>query len=290
MNSHLHATRQARRLAAKHGRLHLAAHRCLVFLTHLKFLVLQAARTVKAVGYRWERRAKRWSQTHPYALLAAFPIWGDPKSFPIPPKARLRDAIRDAFKGSWPLVTVAVAPWAIAYDQYRSMFFDTTEDRIVAELGQVAFENMSTWLEISTYVFPAVAYLGIVAISLMCALVYRLQVVITHLDWRAKPRVGFRFHLTQVASMALYLGLPTQAVAWTMNHRSFAEPWIQVIASSPLMVIPACVWVIGRRLHERNREHYRRTLYGSSRRALVASILTTVLLLGFFVGCRLSLR
>ncbi|KLD72225.1 hypothetical protein Y887_02335 [Xanthomonas pisi DSM 18956] len=188
------------------------------------------------------------------------------------------------------MATVAVAPWAIAYDQYRSMFLDMMEDRIVAEVGQVAFENISTWLEMSTYVFPVVAYLGIIAISLICALVYRLQVVITQLDWRAKPRVGFRFHLTQVASMALYLGLPTQAVAWVINHRSFAEPWVQMIASSPLMVIPACIWILGRRLQHRNRERYRRTLYGSSRRALVASILTTVLLLGFFVSWRLSLH
>lgn len=188
------------------------------------------------------------------------------------------------------MVAVAVAPWAIAYDQCQSMFFDMTKDKIVAEVGQVGFEKISTWLEISTWLFPVVAYLGIIATSLICALVYRMEIAITHLDWRAKPRVGFRFHLTQVASMALYLGLPVQAVAWIINHRSVAEPWIQVIASSPLMLIPACIWLLARRLHQRNRESFHRTLYGSSRRALVASIFTTVPLLGAFLAWKLSLR
>nr|WP_313123961.1 hypothetical protein [Stenotrophomonas geniculata] len=214
---------------------------------------------------------------------------GDPKSFPIPPKTRLRDAIRDALKGSWALVAVAVTPWAVAYAQFQSFFLSMTKDQIVARVGQTAFEEISTWLEISTWFFPLVAYLGIIAISLVCALVYRVEIAITQLNWQAKPRVGFRFHLTQVASMGLYLGLPMEAVAWVINHRSFAEPWIQLIAGSPLILIPGSIWLVGHRLYQRNRERYRRTLYGNSRRALAASLFTIAPMFGVLLAWKLSL-
>lgn len=160
----------------------------------------------------------------------------------------------------------------------------------MAEVGQTAFEEVSTWLEISTWFFPVVAYLGVIAVSLACVLVHRAEIAITHLSWRAKPRVGFRFHLTQVASMALYLGLPVQAVAWIINHRSFAEPWIHAIAGSPLILIPGGIWLIGHRLYRRRRESYRRTLYGNSRRALLASLLTAAPLLGMFLIWKMGLR
>lgn len=259
-------------------------------MAHLELLAVQASRAMRNFAFRWERSTKQWAQTRPYALLAAFPIWGNPKSFPVAPKARVKDAIQEALRGSWALVAVAVAPWTVAYVQFQSMFLEMIEDKLVVEAGRIAFEKITTWLEISSWIFPVLAYFAILAISLVSALVYQVEMVITHLDWRARPRVGYRFHLTQVASVALYCGLPVQAISWILNHRSFAEPWIQVIVSSPLMLIPACLWLIGRRLRDRNRESADRALYGSSRRALAASTLSTIALLGVLVAWKLSLH
>lgn len=119
---------------------------------------------------------------------------------------------------------------------------------------------------------------------------HRLKVMVSHLDWRARPRVGYRFHVVQISSLALYLGLPLQVIAWSLNHRSVAEPLFHQVFSSPWIWLPAGMLLVVRPLVAKNRDAVHRHLYGNAGRALLASLFSTLVWIGVLVLILLSLR
>lgn len=182
-----------------------ASYRALSLLSLIEGAVLRKACLLKAVTHTRERQVRRWAQSHPYLLLAAFPLQGNPQSFPVAPQ----DSLKKRFWSGLALVSIATGPWAVAYAQLQSMFADMNEAKAVAEVGQVTFEQMTTILELGACLVPL---LGYVVIGLMAAVamgIHRLEIVVTRLDFKAKPRVDYRFHVVQISSIVLYLGLLT---------------------------------------------------------------------------------
>lgn len=262
------------------------AYRTWVLLARLENLAIKSIRAIKAVAYKRQRKLKRWTDAHPYTLLGAFPLWGNPHSFPPEPDARTFSILR----ASWPLMAVAVTPWVFAFGQVMSMFIDMIEAKAVAQIGRVGFEELEAWLELSSVLFSAPVYIGIILVAGAKALMHRAELVVTQWDWRALPRVGYRFHLVQVSSMALYLGLLVQGVAWSMNHQSFAEPLLRAAVNSPLILIPGFLWLIVHPYIQKNQKAVSRKLYGSSVRAILAAILTITILIGVLAAMMLTLR
>jgi len=234
------------------------------------------ARCLKAVAHTKQRQARRWAEGHPYMVLAVFPLWGNPQSFPAAPQGSLKKR----FLSGLALMSVATGPWAVAYAQFQSMFADMIEAKAVEEVGQVAFEQMTTILELSTVLVPLFGYAFIGLIAAVAMGMHRLEIVATQMDFKAKPRVGYRFHVVQISSIALYLGLLTQCLSWSINHRSFAEPLARWVTGTPLILLPAILFLLLRRPLDTHRSAVRVKLFGSTRRALFASLLSTVLCAG----------
>lgn len=124
----------------------------------------------------------------------------------------------------------------------------------------------------------------------MAMLMHRLEVVVTHLDVRARPKVGFRFHVVQISSIALYLGLPAFCLTWYLNHRSVAEPLLQKVLSTPLILLPACLRLLLAPVLRRNRDALQKRMFGNARRALVASTLSTAVCVAVLLALRVSLK
>ncbi|WP_349999099.1 hypothetical protein [Stenotrophomonas lacuserhaii] len=253
-----------------------AAYRALSLISLIEDAAVRKARLLKAVAHTKQRQARCWAERHPHMLLAAFPLWGSPQSFPVAPQASLKKR----FWSGLALMSVATGPWAVAYAQFQSMFADMNEAKAVAEVGQVAFEQMTTILELSTAVIPLVGYVFIALIAAVAMGIHRLEIAATQMDLKAKPRVGYRFHVVQISSIALYLGLLAQCLSWSINHRSFAEPLFRWVTSTPLVLLPAILFLLLRRRLDRNRREVRVKLYGNTRRALFASLLSTSLSVG----------
>lgn len=263
-----------------------AAYRTSALMDLLEDAAIRKARTLKAIARKTQRQARRWTEGHPYMLLAVFPLWGNPRSFPVTPRTRLWKR----FLGGLALISVATGPWAVAYGQLQSMFADMNEAKAVAKTGQIAFDQLKTMLELSSALIPVFGCALIGLIAAMAMLMHRLEIVVTQWDLRARPRVGYRFHVVQVSSLALYLGLLTQWLTWSMNHRSFAEPLFHWAINSPLILLPACLWLLVHRHLDKNRKAVRRKLYGDPKRALIASLLSTGLCVGVLALLMRSLK
>lgn len=205
------------------------AYRTSTLLSRIEDAALRKVRLLKAFALSHQRKARRWAESHPYMLLAAFPLWGNPRSFPAVPHSSLKKRVWSGLA----LMGVATGPWAIAYAQLQSLIADMNEAKAVAEIGQVAFEQTTTILELSAALVP---FFGYITIGLMAAVamgIHRMEVVATQLDLKAKPCVGYRFHVVQISSIALYLGLLAQCLSWSMNHRSSVEPFFRWVTNTP---------------------------------------------------------
>ncbi len=218
-------------------------------------------------------------------LLAVFPLWGDPRSFSATP----RPSFWKRFWAGFALVSAATTPWVSACRQLQSMFVEMNKAEAVSAIGHVAFEQLETMLEFSGLLYAAIGWSLIAGTAAIAMLIHRLEIVVTQLDVRARPRVGFRFHMVQISSMALYLGLLAHWIAWTMNHRSFAEPLLYKAFNSPLILVPGILWLLLRPWLAKNRRSTRRKLYGNARRALMASIISTVGCVGVSVAMMMLL-
>lgn len=229
---------------------------------------------------------RNWSARHPRLLLLAFPFWGDPASFAEMPEEKFCKRI----VGVLALVSAATAPLALACLQVQDWLLDMGEARAVAENGQTAFDQFKTALE-----FTGPVYGGLVGALILCTaaiamLMHRLEIVVTHLDVRARPKVGFRFHVVQISSIALYLGLPAYCLTWYLNHRSTAEPLLQKALATPLILLPACLWLLLAPAVRRNRDALQKMIFGNARRALVASTLSTAVCVAVLLALRVFLK
>lgn len=150
--------------------------------------------------------------------------------------------------------------------------------------------SFKTVLEFAGPVYALLWGMMIVCTAAAAMLMHRLEIMVTHADLRARPVVGFRFHVVQVSSVALYLGLAIQGVAWSMNHRSIADPLLYKALGSPLLLLPACVWLLLRPALRRNRDASRRKMYGNATRALGASIVSTTMCVAVLVALHATLK
>lgn len=82
-------------------------------------------------------------------------------------------------------MSVATGPWTAAYAQFQSMFSNMNKAKAVAEVGQVAFEQMTTVLELSTAVIPFFGYAFIGLIAAVAMGMHRLEIAATQWDFRA---------------------------------------------------------------------------------------------------------
>lgn len=121
-------------------------------------------------------------------------------------------------------------------------------------------------------------------------LLHWVEIVATHWDLSARPKVGFRFHVVQISSLALYLGLGAQFIALTINHQSVAEPLLQRAATSPLVLALPFLWILLGPALQKNRRVSQRRMSGSVRRGLLASILSTTVLIGVLVALQFALK
>ena len=262
------------------------AYRASIFVSSVEDAAARKLRTLRAIAHKRQRQARRWTDARPYLHLAFFPLWGNPRAFPVTSAMPLSKR----FWAGLALVTVATGPWVAASSQLQSLFVDINEARAVAEVGQIAFDQLKFALEFSPLLFAALGWLLIAVTAAMAMLMHRLEVMVAHLDWRARPRVGYRFHVVQISSLALYLGLPLQVIAWSLNHRSVAEPLFLQVFSSPWIWLPAGIWLAVRPLVAKNRDAVHRHLYGNAGRALLASLFSTLVCIGVLVLIQLSLR
>jgi hypothetical protein len=108
-------------------------------------------------------------------VLAAFPLWGNPQSFPAAPQSSLKKR----FLSGLALMSVATGPWVVAHAQFQSMFADMNEAKAVEEVGQIAFEQMTTILELSTALVPLFGYVFIGIIAAVAMGMHRLEIAAT---------------------------------------------------------------------------------------------------------------
>ncbi|WP_288496325.1 hypothetical protein [uncultured Stenotrophomonas sp.] len=229
---------------------------------------------------------RSWAAKHPRLLLLAFPLWGDPKSFADMPEEKLWQRIL----GVLALVSAATAPWTTACLELQGWLLDMGEAKAVAESGQVAFDQFQTALEFALPIYVALVGALILFTATIAMLMHRLEIMVTHLDVRARPKVGFRFHVVQISSIALYLGLPVACFAWFLSHRTAVEPVLSKALVSPLILLPACLWLLLRPALRRNRTTLQKRLFGNATRALVASILSTAVCIGVLFTLRATLE
>lgn len=227
-----------------------------------------------------------WSKNHSRLLLLAFPFRGDPASFAEMPQEKLCKRI----VGALALVSAATAPLALACLQVQDWLLDMGEARAVAENGQIAFDQFKAVLEFSGPAYGALLGALILCTATIAMLVHRLEIVVTHLDVTARPKVGFRFHVVQISSIALYLGLPAFCLTWCLNHRNAAEPLLQKALATPMILLPACLWLLLAPAVRRNRDALQKRMFGNARRALVASTLSTAVCVAVLLVLRVFLR
>ncbi len=262
------------------------AYRLSVRLSDVEDGALQKLRYVKAIAWRRRRKMRSWAAKHPRSLLLAFPLWGDPRSFAEIPEQKLLQRIL----GVLALVSAAASPWATACLELQGWLLDMGEAKAVAESGQVAFDQFQTALEFACPVYVALVAALILFTATIAMLMHRLEIMVTHLDVRARPKVGFRFHVVQISSIALYLGLPAAGFAWFLSHRSAVEPLLPKALASPLILLPACLWLLLRPALRRNRRSLQKRMFGNAARALVASTLSTALCIGVLFVLRVTMK
>ncbi|MBK0052757.1 hypothetical protein [Stenotrophomonas sp. S39] len=229
---------------------------------------------------------RSWAAKHPRSLLLAFPLWGDPRSSTEMPEKKLWQRIIGVFA----LVSAAAAPWATACLELQGWLLDMGEAKAVAESGQVAFDQLQTALEFSPPIYMALVGALILFTATIAMLMHRLEIMVTHLDIRARPKVVFRFHVVQISSIALYIGLAAACFAWFLSHRSAVEPFLQRALAWPLILLPACLWLLLRPALRRNRNSLQKRMFGNAKRALVASALSTTLCVGVLLALQTTLK
>lgn len=262
------------------------AYRLSVRLADVEDDALQKLRDVKAISCRRQREMRSWAAKHPRFLLLAFPLWGDPRSFAeIPGEKRWQRIL-----GVLALVSAATAPWTTACLELQGWLLDMGEAKAVAESGQVAFDQFQTALEFALPVYAALVGALILFTATIAMLMHRLEIMVAHWDVRARPKVGFRFHVVQISSIVLYFGLPVACFAWFLSHRSAVEPMLPKALASPLILLTACLWLLLRPALRRNRRTLQRRMFGNATRALAASTLSTAVCIGVLFAIRATLK
>ena len=247
---------------------------------------LHKLRDAKAIAWRRQRKMRSWAAKHPRFLLLAFPLWGDPRSFAELAEQKLWPRIL----GISALVGAATAPWVKTCLELQGWLLDMGEAKAVAESGQVAFDQFQTALEFACPVYVALFGTLILFTATIAMLMHRLEIMVTHLDVRARPKVGFRFHVLQISSIALYFGLPAACFAWFLSHRSALEPFLPKALAWPLFLLPAYLWLLLRPALRRNRKSLQKRMFGNARRAMVASVLSTALCVGVLFALQAALK
>lgn len=85
----------------------------------------------------------------------------------------------------------------------------------MSQAGRTAFDQVKAILEFSSPLHATLAGALIITTAATAMLLHRVEIVVTHWDLGAKPKVGFRLHIVNISSFALYLGLGAQFIAMT---------------------------------------------------------------------------
>lgn len=223
-----------------------------------------------------------WLESNPRAALALVPFVGMPRSL-----ERAEDqSLKAMFKLTWPLLLAVACSWLNAFSQWQSYFLGLVESQVIAAQGRTHFEALRSYLAPMPYVIGAVMILVVAISAAFQTCCHRINLAVAKWDWNEKSLLGYRYHLVQVASVAMYCGTAMTLIGLVANHWGVTEPWVRWFVNSELILIPATCGVVAGHFIRKRRSRIADVVYGSRPRAFIASIVSlcfSFLLLGLAI-------
>lgn len=223
-----------------------------------------------------------WLEASPRAALALVPFVGMPRSL-----ERAEDkGLWTILKLTWPLLIAAACTWSNAYSQGQSYFLGLVEVQVIETQGRAHFEALRSYMAPMPYVIFLVSILVVMISAAFQNYFHRVNFAVAKLIWREKPRLDYKYHLVQVASVAMYCGTAMTLFGVLANHWGVAEPWVRWFVNSELILIPATCLVIAGHFIRKRRSRVADEVYGSRLTAFIASIVSLLfsfLLLGIAI-------
>ena len=211
----------------------------------------------------------------PHVVLLLFPFLG----MPIKLRALEPQGIKATLKAAFPLLGVASTACAGAYIQFQDFYLGLVESNFVATRGQAYFDELKFYLAGFACLVPVLALFAIAIAAAIQTLLHRAMLAITHLDIRAESHLGFRFHLIQCASTAMYVGAFLSAIGLIAKNWSFLETPVRTFLKSDLGMLVVTVIVLARFMIYRRRQKIAEEAFGTRLRQFIASSIS--LALGF---------
>lgn len=211
-----------------------------------------------------------WLEANPRAALALVPFVGMPRSL-----ERSGDrGLWAILKLTWPLLIAAACTWSNAYSQGQSYFLGLVEGQVIEAQGRVHFETLRSYMAPIPFVIFIVAILTVIISAAFQNYFHRVNFAITKWSWREKPLLDYKYHLIQVASVAMYCGTAMTLIGFLANHWGVAEPWVRRFVNSELILIPATCGVVAGHFIRKRRSRVANEVYGSRPKAFIASIVS----------------
>lgn len=223
-----------------------------------------------------------WLESNPRAALALVPFVGMPRSL----ERAEGQSFMTMVKLTWPLLLAVACSWLNAFSQWQSYSLGIVEDQVIAAQGRTHFEALRSYMAPMPYVIGVLAVLVVAISAALQAFLHRIDHAVAKWDWHEKSLLGYKYHLVQVASVAMYCGTAMTFIGLLANHWGVAEPWVRRFVNSELILIPATCGVVAGHLIRKRRSRAADEVYGSRFRAFIASIVAlclSFLLLGLAI-------
>lgn len=177
-------------------------------------------------------------------------------------------------KLTWPLLFTAACTWSNAYSQGQSYFLGLVEGQVIEAQGRVHFETLRSYMAPMPFVIFFVAILMVIISAAFQNYFHRVNFAVIKWSWREKPLLDYKYHLIQVASVAMYCGTAMTLFGLLANHWGVAEPWVRWFVNSELILIPAICGVVAGHFIRKRRSKVANEAYGSRPKAFIASIVS----------------
>lgn len=211
-----------------------------------------------------------WLESNPHAALALVPFVGMPRSL-----ERAGDqSLKAVIKLIWPLLLAVACSWLNAFSQWQNYFLGLVESQVIAAQGRTHFEMLRSYMAPVPYVIGAVTILLVTISAALQTCLHRINHAVATLDWHEKSLLGYKYHLVQAASVAMYCGIGVSLIGLVANHWGVAEPWVRQFVNSELILIPATCGVIAGHFIRKRRSRIADEVYGGRLRAFIASIVS----------------
>lgn len=224
-----------------------------------------------------------WLESNPRAALALVPFVGMPRWL-----ERAEDqSLKAMIKLTWPLLLVVACSWLSAFSQWQSFSLGLFESQLIAAQGRTHFEALRSYMAPMPYFMGAIAILVVGISAAIQTQLHRINFAFAKWDLREKSLLGYKYHLVQVASVAMYCGTAMTLIGLVANHWLVVGPWVRWFVNSELILIPATCGVVAGYFIRKRRSRTADEVYGSRPRAFIASIVSlcfSFLLLGLAIA------